>query len=321
MRFWLSYVASIILLTSLAIIFSSTNNPFSPQTITIVSPIPSQIELAENKQVTLLDLWRPFVDKAYGATSDSLTLTAHAALAYDLTTNQMLFEKNSHEHLPMASLTKIMTAIVALEHPKQDDRYIVRSENLVGEDSMGIQAGESFNLKELLYGLILKSGNDTAEVLASNYSEGRNAFVTAMNEKAKALGLMDTRFSNPSGLQGDGVQYTTAQDLLVMTKYALEEFPDFAEVSATVEHVIPANQYHQEYDLENETNLLTSYPGVKGVKTGYTPEAGLCLVTFLDYKGHRIIGILLNSENRREEMKDLLDYSLKSLSIAPPVHG
>ena len=125
---------------------------------------------------------------------------------------------------------------------------------------------------------------------------------------------------NPSGLQGDGEQYTTAYDLLVITRYALDHFPVVSKIAATYEYVISSTHTHKEYDLYNETNLLTSYPGVKGLKTGYTPEAGLCLVTYLEYKGHKIVGIILNSENRRQEMKDLLDYSLNYFGVKPPIH-
>lgn len=273
-----------------------------------------------NKEVSLLDLWLPSIQKTQGSEISVPDHTAKAVLMYDLTTGRTLYQEHATKRMPMASLTKIMTAIIALENKRSDDRYIVHQENLVGEDSMGLDAGEVLDQEELLYGMMLKSGNDAAEVFATNYDKGRDAFIQAMNDKAKALGLSDTQFSNPSGLQGDGVQYTTAYDLLVMTRYALETFPLFDTVVATYEHQIPATSSHKAYDLYNETNLLTSYPGVKGVKTGYTPEAGLCLVTLLDYHGHRIIGILLNSENRRQEMKDFLDYSLKKLDIPPPAH-
>ncbi len=274
----------------------------------------------KNKQVTLLDLWSPLLEAVYGSEIKGPSITASSALMYDLTVDKVLYGKNTKEKLPMASLTKVMAAIIALENRRTDDRYIVHGENLVGEDSMGLSAGEVLSQEELLYGLILNSGNDAAEVFASNYPQGRTAFVQAMNDKAAALGLTDTRFSNPSGLQGDGMQYTTVSDLVVITKYALEKFPLFAEVSATYEHHIGATNLHKGYDLYNETNLLTTYPGVKGVKTGYTPEAGMCLITYLDYKGHRILGVLLHSENRRQEMKELLDYSLNVLGITPPVH-
>jgi D-alanyl-D-alanine carboxypeptidase len=140
-----------------------------------------------------------------------------------------------------------------------------------------------------------------------------------MNRKAEYLGLTDTHFTNPSGLEGDGKQYSTAVDLLVMTRYALQK-KEFSDVAATYEYDIAATDKHKEYHLYNETNLLTTYPGVKGVKTGYTYEAGLCLVSYLDYEGHQIIAIVLNAQNRRQEMKDLLDYSLKVLGVKPPLH-
>jgi len=214
-----------------------------------------------------------------------------------------------------------MTAIIALEHPKEDDVYLVGQDALVGEDSMGLDAGEKLSLSDLLYGLMLHSGNDSAEVLADNFPSGRNGFIAAMNEKVATLGLSNTHFTNPTGLEGDGDQYTTVKDLLVITRYALFHFPLFRDVVSTFDYVIPTTDTHKVFYLENETNLLTSYPGVKGVKTGYTPEAGLCLVTYLDYGGHQMIGIVLHSASRRDDMKELLDYSLKKIGITPPKHG
>lgn len=285
---------------------------------TLFSPLPDFLTLSENKQVTFLDLWLPFIGAVSGDSTDQLHLTAKSVLMYDLTTEKALFEKNPREKMPMASLTKIMTAIVSLENPRSDNRYIVHAYDLVGEDSMGLSAGEVLTLEELLYGLMLPSGNDASEVLASNSPLGREGFLKAMNDKAKALGLKDTQFSNPSGLQGDGIQHTTAYDMLVITRYAMEHFPLFRKIVAKPEHFLPETPTHPAYHLISETNLLTTYDGVKGVKTGYTPEAGLCLITYLDYEGHEIIGILLNSENRRMEMKELLDYSLRSVNVEPP---
>ena len=282
------------------------------------SPIPDWLMLNNNNQVKLLDFWSPVIQTIHGSQGDLADLTAQSVLMYDLTTDKILYEKDAKVRRPMASLTKIMTAIIALENKKTDDRYKVYSSNIVGEDSMGVSAGEVLSFNDLLYGLLLPSGNDAAEVFASNYPTGRAGFIKAMNDRAKALGLENTRFSNPSGLQGDGEQYTTAYDLLVMTRYALEHYPQFGQVVATYTYDIPQTSDHKEFNLTNETNLLSTYPGVKGVKTGYTPEAGLCLVTYLDYEGHKIIGIILNSQNRRGEMKELLDYSLKTVDITPP---
>lgn len=320
MRSFLGHVAIIILLSSFLVLLTFVFSPSIKTEGDYTSPLPDFLTVAVNKQVTLLDFWVPFIEKIQGSEKNVPEYTAKAVLMYDLTTNKTLFEDSSEVRMPMASLTKIMTAIIALENPRPDDSYLVSEAAIVGENSMGLEAGEVHSLKNLLYGLMLPSGNDAAEVLAQNYPEGREAFIKAMNNKAKALGLVDTQFSNSSGLQGDGIQYTTAKDLLVITKYALDTFPLFNEVVSTYEYNIPATEHHKAYQLFNETNLLTTYPGVKGVKTGYTPEAGMCLVTLLEYKGHKIVGIILNSENRREEMKQFLDFSLHELGITPPAH-
>lgn len=288
---------------------------------TIASPIPDFLKIVDNKEVSSISVWLPTLSNLIFGKSDKPQITAKSALIFDTTTNKVLYDKSPNLKLPMASLTKIMTAIIALEHKKADDQYIVFPQDLVGEDAMGVSAGEKLSLLELLYGMMLHSGNDAAEVLANNYIGGRSSFIKAMNEKAKALGLKDTNFTNPTGLEGDGKQYTSTYDLLVITNYALSNFPLFKQVVATFDYDIPQTETHKEYYLENETNLLTSYPGVKGVKTGYTPEAGLCLVTYLDYQGHKIIGVILGSDNRRGEMIELLDYSLASIGINPPNHG
>jgi D-alanyl-D-alanine carboxypeptidase (penicillin-binding protein 5/6) len=247
-------------------------------------------------------------------------ITARSALSYDLATNQFVYQKNIYEKLPIASLTKIMTALVAIENEDLGKRIIIDKKSAeIGEDSMGLSAGEILTLEDLLYGLMLHSGNDAAEAIARSSTFGRENFIYLMNKKAQDLGAINTNFTNPSGLEGDGDQHSTAYDLLIITRNALEN-KIFAKIVSTVEYKIPKIEEHKEYDLFNETNLLTSYPGVRGVKTGFTNEAGYCLVTYLEYGGHRIIAVLLDSKNRREEMKDLLDYSLRSFGVAPPKH-
>lgn len=318
MKYWLTYLFTVILLS---IVFSLLLWFISPQDQKVstrpLSPLPDFLTMQKNNQVRILDLWEPIINAIHRGSPPAVS--AESVLMYDLSTQKTLYEKNSNMRLPMASITKIMTAIIGLENRKQNDDYLVKDEYLVGENSMGLTAGELLTLDDLLYGLILPSGNDAAETIAGNYKTGRVGFIKAMNKKVEALGLKDTRFTNPSGLQGDGDQYTTAYDLLVMTEYALEN-KTFKKVVETITHEIPQTAAHKAYTIQNETNLLTSYPGVKGVKTGYTPEAGLCLVTYLEYKEHKIVGVLLKSENRRQEMKELLDYSLYSLNIKPPKH-
>lgn len=313
-RFFFILICVLLLLFNLIFFIKNKNSKI----YSFKSPLPLNFNLFKNSEVSTLDFWTP---SQIFTNSKGLNLTAKSVLVYDLTTGKVLFVKNSNQKLPMASLTKIMTAIVALEHPLRLDQYLVKQKYLVGEDSMGLSTGEILSLNELLYGLVLHSGNDVAETLAGNFSGGRTAFIKAMNKKALSLGLNDTRFTNPTGLEGEGNQYTTAYNLLIETRYALNNFSEFDKVVSTFNHIVYANSNHKEYNLQNETNLLTSYPGVIGVKDGYTPQAGLCLVTYLNYKNHKIIAIILGSDDRRGEMKEILDYSLKSEGINPPKHG
>ncbi len=321
LKHWLLYLTTVILASILFSLLLWLFTPVSERTISYTSPLPGFLMLGKNREVTNLDFWFPSLQQILGSEIVRPNIGAKSALTYDLLENKAIFEKNPTQRLPMASLTKIMTAIVALENKKADDRYVVDGSDLVGEDSMGLSPGEILSLEELLYGLILNSGNDAAETLAGNYPGGRTAFIQAMNDKAQALGLTDTHFSNPTGLEGDGKQYTTSQDLLVISKYALDNFPLFVHIAASTEYHLAASSTHKAYDIYNETNLLTTYPGVKGIKTGYTPEAGYCLITYLNYQGHEVIGILLNSEDRRSEMKSLLDYSLQVEGVTPPQHS
>lgn len=287
----------------------------------IISPLPKLLSQSFPKVFNNNEHWKPKIKNVYVTNIKKPYFVASSVLSYDLTTDRLLYSQNIKEKLPLASLTKIMTAIVALENDKLDKEIRISKKAAgIGENVMGLSFGEKLKLEDLLYGLILLSGNDAAEAIAETSQFGRDNFVYIMNKKAEDLGLTDTHFTNPSGLEGDGKQYSTAYDLLVMTRYGLQN-SDFAKIVSTVTHEIPVNEDHKSFSLFNETNLLTSYPGVKGVKTGYTYEAGLCLVTYLDYGGHKIIALLLNAGNRRQEMKDLLDYSLKTLGVNPPPHS
>jgi serine-type D-Ala-D-Ala carboxypeptidase (penicillin-binding protein 5/6) len=234
-RFYKYYVGLLIMGSIAVSIF--TNFRFS-KTKSVASPLPNFLTTYANNQVTTLNIWSPVFELLKSPFSpEAPEITAKSALIYDIDSQKVLYFKNPKERLPMASLTKIMTAIIALESPKKDDKYIITQEDLVGEDSMGLSTGETLSLEELMYGLVLTSGNDAAETLASNYPQGREKFIDAMNNKAKALGLENTRFSNPTGLEGDGQQYTTTYDLLVITKYAMQ-FPLFKKVVGTFDHNI-----------------------------------------------------------------------------------
>ena len=191
---------SLIFIGYICINLYSNNNS---EKASILSPIPDFLNVSNNKEVSSLNLWLPAIANFIFGKDEAPQISAKSALVFDLTTSKVLYEKNSKQKLPMASLTKIMTAIIALEHKKLNDSYLVVKTDLVGEDSMGLSEGEILTQEELLYGLMLPSGNDAAEVFASNYPGGRSEFIKAMNEKIMSLGLKDTNFSNPTGLEGD----------------------------------------------------------------------------------------------------------------------
>ena len=197
------------------------------------------------------------------------------------------------------------------------DEYVVSEKaTKVGENSMGLSAGEKLNLKELLFGLMLVSGNDSAITIAEGVSGSEEAFASLMNRRAADLGLNDTKFINASGLDVDGQeQYSTAYDLAVISQYVWKNYPYFREVSSTVHKYIESSGEHKDYDLYNDTNLLTTYPGVLGIKPGFTWEAGLCLVTYAENDGKKLLGVILGSDDRRGEMKELLDFGFNSFGI------
>ena len=312
--------AVLVLIVSFAAYFYYVSNNAS-KNFSITSPLPDLLTKSFSNVFGSSSIWKPNMGKVIESSAKKPEITASGAISYDLASGQLLYQKNAKAKLPMASLSKIMTAIIALENEPINKVFTVdRFAAEIGENTMGLSEGEKLTLEELLYGLILHSGNDAAETLSQGSRFGRGNFIYLMNKKAEDLGLTDTHFTNPTGLEGDGSQYSTAYDLLVMARYALLN-PIFAKVVSTVEYEIPYSSNHKYLYLFNETNLLTSYPGVRGVKTGYTFEAGLCLVTYLQYEGHKIIAVLLNSQSRREEMKELLDYSLKTIGVKPPPHS
>lgn len=237
-------------------------------------------------------------------------LTARSAILVNFDSGEILLEKDMFARLPAASTIKIMTALLVLENNRLTDVFNVREEAAkVGEDSMGLSAGERVMVEELLYGLMLPSGNDAAVAIAQNVAGSEDAFVGQMNARAKELGLKNTKFINASGLDVDEEeQYTTAYDLATLTRFVWENFQDFRRITSTDHIFIDVTDTHKAFDLYNDTNLLTTYPGVKGVKPGFTWDAGYCLVTYAENGGEKLIGVLLGSGNRRGEMKELLDY-------------
>jgi serine-type D-Ala-D-Ala carboxypeptidase (penicillin-binding protein 5/6) len=244
-------------------------------------------------------------------------LTAKAAFFVETTTGEVLYEKNSKERLHIASLIKIMTAIITLDNKDLDDKILIsKKASDMEPDKMLLIVGERLSVEELLQGIFLVSANDSAEALSEGVTGRREEFLNLMNSKAQLIGMKDTYFINPTGLEEDGrAQYSTAYDVMLMSKYAITKYPKLLEISSKPHIFIEKTSEHQDYDLYSGINLLTTYPGVMGFKTGYTPEAGLTLVTIARRGGKEVIGVLLGSTERREDAKLMLDYSFEKLGV------
>lgn len=240
-------------------------------------------------------------------------ISGKSGIIVDTNSGKVVFEKNSDEKMQIASLVKILTAVVALEHKNLDERIIISKKAAdTGENFMGISEGEVYTLEELLYGMLLNSGNDASYAIAEGVAGSTTTFIDWMNIKAKELNLNDTKIFDPSGLNDD--TYSTAVDLVKLSKYAMQD-ENFRKIVSTVETELPYSEKHKYLYLENQTNLLTTYPGVSGVKTGYTEEAGYCLVTYAKNEGVELLGAVLKSQNRKFDMVSMLDYGFGTFEI------
>ena len=215
-------------------------------------------------------------------------LSAAAAVTMDADTGETLFAENADSRLPMASTTKIMTALVALGEGDLDRVYTVKKQYAAVEgSSMYLEEGERLTLRDTLYGLLLSSGNDAAAAVAGECG-GERAFVDKMNAKARELGLTDTRFENPSGLPSDG-HYTTARELAKITAAALRD-PVFRDIVSTKTCTAAGRT------LVNHNRLLSLYKDAIGVKTGFTRAAGRCLVSAAERNGRTVIAVTLHEK-------------------------
>lgn len=221
----------------------------------------------------------------------------------------VLYSKNENLELPMASTTKIVTAIVAIENSSDLDEKFVVSEKAIGIEgtSIYLKSGEKLSLRELLYGLILASGNDCAIAIAEHIA-GLDNFVGLMNEFASNLGLKHTNFKNPHGLDEDG-HYTSAYDLSIMTAYALKN-PIFREIVSTERMVIEKNDLYQARYLKHKNRLLFTDENCIGVKTGFTDNAGRCLVNAHEENGLQIISVVLNCQPMFQECDRLTKLAM-----------
>lgn len=227
-------------------------------------------------------------------------LSAEAYLLYDLDANQLLLTHNIHAALPPASLTKLMTALLVLEQADLSAEVTIEGSDLVGGATMALRAGETLTVEQLLWGMLIPSGNDAATALARHVAGSSKAFVELMNQRASALGLAASHFVNPHGL--DVADHTSsAADLLLLTQL-LWRYPLFRQIVATATTEIAGHQ------LQTTNELLGRDPLVNGVKTGTTDRAGQCLVAGLQQNGRQLFIIVLNSRDRYGDTQALYSY-------------
>lgn len=239
-------------------------------------------------------------------------VSAKSAILIEASSGEVIFAKNPNERLPMASTTKIMTALVALEN------YDVNATVSVSAQAVGVEGSsiylypeEKLTMSDLLYAMMLESANDAAAAIAIEVGGSIDGFANMMNQKAAALGLENTHFENPHGLDGEA-HYTTARELAIIARaaYSCEKF---REIVSTYKKTIPLNQTEGVRLLMNHNKLLKGYEGATGIKTGFTKKSGRCLVSAAERDGLTFIAVTLNAPDDWQDHKNMLDCGFSSL--------
>jgi D-alanyl-D-alanine carboxypeptidase (penicillin-binding protein 5/6) len=240
------------------------------------------------------------------------SLTAKSAIVIEASTGRIIFAKGASDRRPPASTTKMMTLIVALEHGNLND-IVTTSPGAAATEgsSMWLAPGEQLKLGDLLYGMMLVSGNDATVAVAEHISGSLDKFARLMTEKARAIGALNTNFTNSSGLPGPQ-HYSTASDLARIAAYGYKN-PLFARIVGTKHAVVPWPGKDHDRDLYNENKLLWQYEGGNGVKTGFTEEAGRCLVSGAKRNGIQLVAVVLDGDRMWEDSIKLLDYGFSRL--------
>ena len=231
--------------------------------------------------------------------------SAAAAILIHADTGEVLYEHNADERMLIASTTKIMTALVALERCSTDEKVEI-DESAVGREgsSMYLEAGDVYTVEELLYGRMLASGNDAASALAIHIAGSEEAFAELMNDKAAQLGLTGTHFANPHGLDAEG-HYSTARDMAALAAYAMQN-ADFKRIVSSRSALVHGRT------IVNHNKLLGMYPGCIGVKTGYTMAAGRTLVSCAERDGERYVCVTLSDRNDWNDHMALYDWAFEN---------
>ena len=233
-------------------------------------------------------------------------------------TGEILWERQPDLELAPASLTKVLTSLVALENFSPDQPVIVTSKAL-GQSSddtlMGLRAGETLTVRELLDGMLLPSGDDAASAIAID-TVGMARFVAAMNAQVAALGLAESHFTATAGLDDPGL-YSSAHDLAVIAAYTYQRFPLFAQIVGTRTITLPASVEHPAFHLHNLDSLLAAYPAAVGMKPGWTGDAGACLIGMAVRGGHHLLAVVLSGNYPARLESRLFDWGFQLDGLPP----
>lgn len=241
------------------------------------------------------------------------SVSAKSAILIEQSTRKILYGKNENAIMKPASTTKILTAICAIEEGNLDDVVEV-SDNAVRTEGSSMYLGynDRITLRNLLYGLMLNSGNDASVAISEHISKTTENFASLMNKKAKKIGAANSNFTNPSGLDSEA-HFVTAKDLSYITAYALDN-PVFSEIVKTKNKVVLTEDGTKKY-LTNHNKMLNMYEGCIGVKTGFTKASGRTLVTAAERNGVKLIAVTLSAPNDWQDHKSMLDYGFQLVSV------
>lgn len=255
------------------------------------------------------EMWTPEVPEQL---AEPFNIDAGSYILMEMETERILAGRDIHERRAMASTTKIMTALLTLEQPDLDTYFTVDSKAILVEgSSMGLLPGDQVTLRGLATGMLLHSGNDSAGAAAVKIGGTTEAFVEMMNERAAEMGLADTHFATPSGLDADD-HFSSAYDMAILAKNALEN-EDFFQICSTFKTQISFGNPPYDRWLKNHNRLLDEYDGCIGVKTGFTKKAGRCLVSAAQREGITLICVTLSAADDWNVHKKLFDYGFSSV--------
>ncbi|MDT3426863.1 D-alanyl-D-alanine carboxypeptidase [Paenibacillus forsythiae] len=264
--------------------------------------------------ISLLLLFTPIAAAEPETEQESVSTHAKAASLIDVESGRILYSSHGDESMLIASLTKIMTAIVAIENGDLSSKVKVGKNAFAKEgSSLFLKMGEEMTLENMLYGLMLRSGNDAATAIAEHVGGSEEGFVHLMNAKAEELGLAHSHFANPHGLDAEG-HFSTANDLAKLTAYALHN-PVFKEIVKT--QVKTADNPYDKWDYKwsNKNKMLRLYDGADGVKTGYTKKALRCLVSSATRGEQQLVAVTLNDGNDWNDHAALLDFGFNRFPL------